>query len=406
MGDFNQMVVLDQVRRAPGGSSRVELAAATGLSLQAISNIVGRLIALGLVVEGERRAEGRGKPRTMLHLHPQGAYALGVHIDPVVVTSVLVDLSGDAVEKTVVDTPAGPEAVVEAVAAAARGMLESAGVDRARVLGLGVAAPGPVDFASGSVVHPPLLAGWERVPIRSMVAEATGFEVVLEKDVSAAMVAELWRGERMLHGTSVFFYTGFGVAAAVAVDGELVRGSSRNAGEIGHLIVDADGPPCTCGSRGCIGASAAAQTLVDEAVARGVLAAATPAASPRELDAALTAVGEAASAGDAVAAEILTVSARRVARGITTVADLLDARVVVFGGPAWSRLAPHYLPVVRAELAAHATLRELHAVEVLGSSLGDHVGALGAASLVLDGLFTPRPSDLVVRRAAPAGRHG
>ncbi|WP_235915550.1 ROK family transcriptional regulator [Puerhibacterium puerhi] len=404
MGDFNQMVVLDQVRRAPGGSSRVELAGATGLSLQAISNIVGRLIALGLVVEGERRAEGRGKPRTMLHLNPRGAYALGVHVDPVVVTSVLVDLSGDAVAKTVVDTPTGPEAVVAAVAAATRGLLERAGVDREAVLGLGVAAPGPVDFASGAVVHPPLLAGWERVPIRSMVAEATGFDVVLEKDVSAAMVAELWRGERMLRGTSVFFYTGFGVAAAVAVDGELVRGSSRNAGEIGHLIVDADGPPCACGSRGCIGASAAAQTLVDEAVARGVLAPGTPAASPRELDAALTAVAEAASDGDAVAGEILTVSARRVARGITTVADLLDAQVVVFGGPAWSRLAPHYLPVVRAELAAHATLRELHAVEVLGSALGDHVGALGAASLVLDGLFTPRPSDLVVRRAAPAGR--
>ncbi|MFP3714075.1 ROK family protein [Puerhibacterium sp. TATVAM-FAB25] len=398
MGDFNQMVVLDQVRRAVGGSSRVELAAATGLSLQAISNIVGRLIALGLVVEGERRAEGRGKPRTMLHLDPQGAYALGVHIDPVVVTSVLVDLSGDAVEKTVVDTPTGPEAVVEAVAAATREMLQRAGVERAKVLGLGVAAPGPVDFPSGSVVHPPLLTGWDRVPVRSMVAEATGFDVVLEKDVSAAMVAELWRGERMLHGTSVFFYTGFGVAAAVAVDGELVRGSSRNAGEIGHLVVDADGPPCTCGSRGCIGVSAAAQTLVEEAVARGVLASGTPAASPRELDAALTAVGEAATAGDTAAAEILTVSARRVARGITTVVDLLDARVVVFGGPAWSRLAPHYLPVVRAELAAHATLRELHAVEVLGSSLGDHVGALGAASLVLDRLFTPRTSDLVVRQ--------
>lgn len=395
VGDFNQMVVLDQVRRAADGTSRSELAASTGLSLQAVSNIVARLIALGYVVEGERRTHGRGKPRTMLYLEPQGAFALGVHVDPVVVTSVLVDLDGRTVEKVVEPTPDGPEAVADAVAAAAAQMLERAGVDRTAVLGLGAAAPGPVDLAAGTVIRPPLLDGWEEVPVRELLAAATGFDVVLDKDVSAAMVAELWRGNRMLRGTSLFFYTGFGVAVAVAHDGELLAGSSRNAGEVGHLVVDSDGPLCGCGQRGCIGVSAAPATLVAEAVARGVLPPATPAATPAQLDAALTTLCRAAADGDADAAEILAVSARRVARGITVVADLVDAGVVVFGGPAWARLAPHYLPVVRRELTAQATLREVHAVEVLGSAVGDHVGAVGAASLVLDGLFTPRPSGLV-----------
>lgn len=395
VGDFNQMVVLDQVRRAPDGSSRSELAASTGLSLQAVSNIVARLISLGYVVEGERRAEGRGKPRTMLYLEPQGAYALGVHIDPVVVTSVLVDLDGHTVEKVVERTPDGPQAVADGVAAATAAMLERAGVDRTAVLGLGVAAPGPVDLPAGTVIRPPLLAGWDEVPVRDLLAAATGFDVVLDKDVSAAMVAELWRGNRMLRGTSLFFYTGFGVAVAVAHDGELLAGSSRNAGEVGHLMVDDEGPLCECGKRGCIGISAAPATLVAQAVAAGVLPPGTPASSPSELDAALTTLCRLAADGDDVATGILEVSARRVARGITVVADLVDAGVVVFGGPAWARLAPHYLPVVRRELTLEATLREVHAVEVLGSAVGDHVGAVGAASLVLDGLFTPRPSGLV-----------
>jgi len=399
MGDFNQMVVLDQIRRADDGLSRVELAASTGLSLQTISNIVTRLISRGLVVEGERRVEGRGKPRTMLHLDARGAFALGVHVDPVVVTAVLVDLRGGYVEKTVVETPRGPDALVAEVARGTARMLDDAGVRREDVLGLGVAAPGPIDMTTGRVIHPPLLEGWADVPLRDELAAATGLPVIVEKDVSAAMVAELWRGNRMLDGTSLFFYLGFGVAVAVAHEGELFAGSSRNAGEIGHLIVDSDGPQCTCGNRGCIGVSAAPATLVREAVARGVLDPATPATTPRELDAALTLVCRAAAAGDDVAAGILRTSARRVAHGITIVADLVDARVVVFGGPSWARLEPAYTAVVREELAARATLREMHPVEVLGSAVGEHVGAVGAASLVLDDVFTPRPSGLV---AAPS----
>ncbi|GGI05779.1 transcriptional regulator [Isoptericola cucumis] len=395
VGDFNQRVVLDRIRRAAHGVSRVELAASTGLSLQTISNIVTRLLARGLVVEGERKAEGRGKPRTMLHLDPRGAHALGVHVDPVVVTAVLTDLDGAVLQRRTLPTPVGPDALVSAVATTTRELLDAAGIEPAGVLGLGVAAPGPIDMSAGRVIHPPLLEGWSDVPLRDALARATGLDVLLEKDVSAAMVAELWRGNRMLRGTSLFFSMGFGVAAAVAHEGELFAGTSRNAGEVGHLIVDPDGPSCDCGHRGCIGVSAAPATLVRDAVDRGLLDPGTPRVTPRELDAALTRVCRQAGAGDRSAGDVLRTSARRVARGITIVADLVDADVVVFGGPSWSRLAPFYVPVVRAELAAHATLREMHPVEVLGSAVGDDVGAVGAASLVLDDAFAPRPSGLV-----------
>jgi predicted NBD/HSP70 family sugar kinase len=400
VGDFNQRVVLDRIRRATDGVSRVELAASTGLSLQTISNIVTRLRARGLVVEGERRVEGRGKPRTMLHLDPRGAYALGVHVDPAVVTAVLTDLDGEVVERRASATPVGPNALVSAVAAGAHELVAAAGISPDGVLGLGVAAPGPIDMESGRVVNPPLLDGWTEVPLRDALAAVTGYEVQLEKDVSAAMVAELWRGNRMRRGTSLFFYMGFGIAAAVAHDGELFAGTSRNAGEVGHLIVDNDGPLCECGRRGCIGVCAAPGTLVSEAVDRGILPADTPRTTPRELDAALTDVCRLAVAGDPGSAEVLRTSARRVAAGITIFADLVDASVVVFGGPSWGRLAPMYLPVVRAEVAAHATLREVHPVEVLGSAVGDDVGAVGAASLVLDDAFAPRPSGLVGRTGA------
>ncbi|WP_199224466.1 ROK family transcriptional regulator [Serinibacter arcticus] len=398
MGDYNQLVVLDHIRRARVSVSRVELAAVTGLSGQTISNVVGRLLEQGLVQEGERQITGRGKPRTLLHLRPGAGYALGAHIDPVSVTIVLLDLAGTIVERAVVTTPDGSPAVVAAIADEVARM--RALVPGGEVVGLGVAAPGPIDPEAGRVIHPPLMPSWGDVPLRDRLADATGLPTLLDKDVAAAMVAELWQGHHELHTTTLFVYLGFGIGFAFAREGEVLSGSSRNAGEIGHLIVDADGPPCFCGNRGCLGVSVALDRLVAEAVDGGVLPASTPRGTPAELDVAMGRLAAAGEAGDAVAREILDRAARRLARGIVIVSDLIDADGVVVGGANWARLAPYLSAAARTEFAGHATMRELHGVEVGGTALGPWIGAVGAASQVLDAAFTPHASLLV---AQPAG---
>ncbi|SDC34798.1 Sugar kinase of the NBD/HSP70 family, may contain an N-terminal HTH domain [Sanguibacter gelidistatuariae] len=395
MGGYNQMVVIDEIRRAPDGVSRVELAGLTGLSLQTISNICGRLLTDGVIVEGEKRSEGLGKPRTMLHLEPSAGYALGVHVDPVAMTIIVVDLDGEILEKRVVETPVGAENAIAAIVTTAEDLLDRSGILRSKVLGMGVAVPGPIDMDTGRVVRPPLLVGWDDVPLRDALGEALDMPVLLEKDVSAAMIAEMWQEVRLARGTAIFFYMGFGVAVAFAHGGELLAGSSRNAGEVGHLIVDGDGPLCSCGNRGCIGVSSSPMTFVDEAISRGILPETTVVAIPADVDRALTVLCAAAEGGDERAIDIIETSARRVAHGITILTDLVDADIVAFGGPCWSRLQGRFLPAVREELATRATLREMHPVEILGSTVGEHVGAVGAASLVLDDAFTPRPSGLL-----------
>ena len=395
MGDYNQRVVLDQIRRTRAGVSRVELVSATGLSAQTISNVVNRLVELGLVVEGDRQILGRGKPRTMLHLRAEAGFALGAHIDPVLVTLALVDLTGAVRVQSVVETPHGPDAVVAAIAEQVAALVAEAAIDPALILGLGVAAPGPIDATRGHVIHPPLLAGWGDYPLQERVATATGLETVIEKDVSAAMAAELWQGQHNLAGTTLFAYLGFGIGFAFSRRGELLPGTSRNAGEIGHLIVDADGPECDCGNRGCIGVSASLATLVGQAMEDGILPTTTPHDTPRQLDAAMAELVEAGAAGNEGAIAILATSARRIAHGIMVVADLLDADHVVFGGVNGDRLAPYLIEAASAEFASHASLRELHGVGVGGSAVGTWVGAVGAASIVLDAAFTPKASTLV-----------
>ena len=158
MGDFNLTVILDAIRRSSGGLSRVELAQIVGLSPQTISNISRRLLDQNLIVEAGKEGTGPGKPRTILRLNPKGMYALGVHLDPAVTTFVVLDLVGSVVRHARIDTPGGndPSAVITTIADQIGRLVDDSGVDRDRIAGLGVAAPGPIDLDNGTVVDPPL----------------------------------------------------------------------------------------------------------------------------------------------------------------------------------------------------------------------------------------------------------
>jgi predicted NBD/HSP70 family sugar kinase len=408
IADFNQAVILDAVRHAPDGLSRVELAELTGLSAQAVSNITRRLLDRELITEaGTLVPAGRGKPRTLLRLHPTGHFAIGVHIDPTVTTVALLDLVGDVVAsvRTLPASATSPSELVAAITEAAAGLIASTGVDAGRVLGLGIAAPGPLDPGTGVVLEPPLLPDWTRVGLRELLHEATGYPVVLHKDAAAAALAELWRGSAAALADFVFLYLGTGLGAGLVLGGELLGGSTNNAGEIGHLMVDADGPRCRCGQRGCVGIACMPRTLVAEAADAGLLPRPAPDTGDREIDELFTELCGLAT-HDGRARPILERSALRLARGAATIANVLDVRAVVFGGPIWDRISDVFLPILRDTLLTTTEARDVHPVAALSSSLGPDVGAIGAGCLVLEHSFSTRPSTLLLgpRDDQPATR--
>jgi predicted NBD/HSP70 family sugar kinase len=394
IADFNQAVILDAVRHAPDGLSRVELAELTGLSAQAVSNITRRLLDRDLITEaGTLLPVGRGKPRTLLRLHPTGGFAIGVHVDPTVTTVALLDLVGDVVAsvRTHPASATSPAELVTAVTDAAAGLVSSTRVDARRVLGMGIAAPGPFDPGTGVVLEPPLLPDWTRVGLRQLLHEATGYPVVLHKDAAAAALAELWRGSAIGLADFAFLYLGTGLGAGVVIGGELLGGSTNNAGEIGHLMVDANGPRCSCGQRGCVGPACMPRHLVAEAADAGLLPRPAPDAGDREIDELFTVMCRLPAARP-----VLERSATRLARAAATVSNLLDVRAVVFGGPIWDRISDVFLPILRDTLLTTTEARHVHPVAALGSSLGPDVGAIGAGCLVLEHSFSTRPSTLLL----------
>ncbi|MGN7190763.1 ROK family transcriptional regulator [Curtobacterium sp. MCBA15_004] len=441
IGGFNRTVVLDAVRRSPDGLSRVELAARTGLSAQTVSNVTRFLIDAGMIVESGTVVAGRGKPRTILRLEASSRFAVGVHVDPAVVTYVLLDLAGSVVAESTTSTPSAedPTEVVHTIASAVGRLVGGAGVDVDAVLGVGIASPGPIDVDAGVVLDPPFLPRWRDVPLRDAIAEATGFPVLLEKDVTAAVVGEMFlAGESSARNFAfVYFGTGFGVG--LAIDHEPVRGVGSNAGDAGHIMVEQGalaGTPEGSGSRGEVGATVAPGRLLRVGAARGLRlgvdgtrgghggavadggglggGAGEPGAGAGAgvldvgvLDVGVedvaavqrswAALGEAIRAGDPAAVSLAADAGTVMGNAVVLIVNLLDVDRVVFGGPFWSDIAPVALPAAREAVIGSRNLVPKHPIAVQDSGRGADVAAVGAACLVLDAALSPRASALLIR---------
>lgn len=403
VGGYNQSVILDAIRRAEGGISRVEVAQRTGLSAQTASNVCRRLLDEGLIREAGTQTAGVGKPRTILELEPRGRFAVGVHLDPSIITVVLLDLAGSVLAHRTIPTDSADRArrTIERIAVVVDDVLASADIPLERVMGAGIAAPGPVDVTSGTVLNPPLLSHWQRVPMRDALAERLALPVLLEKDVTAAAVAELWMRSDAERGNMIFFYYGTGVGAGLVVQGEVIRGSSGNAGDIGSMIVGGEGPHNDGPEhrRWRLGDAVMPRYLVREAIDRGALA-----KPPGELGTGavrdlFTRLARAAASAEPLPSELFSGVAEDIAVGLVQLINALDVNHVVFGGPFWGAVSSFLLPKVAELVRGSAVLVSPHPIAFVESAVGDDVAAVGAACLVLDHALSPRPAGLLIQRA-------
>ena len=325
-------------------------------------------------------------------------YAVGVHLDPAVLTFVVLDLLGAVVRHSTDHHPARhrPRAVIDTIADEIKRLILDSGVDPDRIAGLGVASPGPIDLNEGAVVDPPLLPGWDHVGLRDALAEATGLSTLMDKDVTSAAVAETWAGGPSGEGSFVFMYMGTGIGCGIVLNDEVVRGTSGNAGEIGHIIVDPGGALCDCGQHGCVKSSAIPQVLVAQAEAAGVLDGSLQdrsAPAVQERFAEFCAIADAGN--DAGQGNHSTV---RRARGPCR----LGRHQRPGRGPRGVRRPVLDLPLSGLPGAdpglvdANSATRKIHGIEVVGTGVGEDVGAVGAACLVLEHTLAPRSQRLLL----------
>ncbi|WP_208749786.1 ROK family protein [Arthrobacter sp. PM3] len=233
--------------------SRAQLTRQTGLNRSTVGTLIGQLISLGLVFETAPAGEGQvGRPSPEVHPSPSVA-ALAVNPEVDAVTIGLVSLGGKVQKKIRFETeriPTAREAVniASAVIAGMRTELDAS----YRITGIGMAVPGLVNRDDGVVRHAPHL-GWRNEPVARMLAEATGYPCQAANDASLGAEAELIFGAGAGRANLIYLNGGAsGIGGGIIADGQLLRGASGYAGELGHTFVRTGGTTCHCGATGCL----------------------------------------------------------------------------------------------------------------------------------------------------------
>jgi len=319
-----------------GPQSRVSLARRLGLSSAAVTKAARPLLDAGYLTEHaatERTGPGAGRPASPLSVRSDREFFVGVKLTGDELIGVVCDLTAQvrAVAHRPLPDPE-PGKVIAEIAALVDELLGGHPDYRSRTGRLGLAVSGDVDRSTGLVRYSPFLR-WHDVPLAKLAAAATGLVVTVDNDVKALTTAEHWFGEGAGADSFALVTVGTGIGCGLVVNGRPVSGSHGVAGEIGHLSVDATGPLCHCGGRGCI-----------EAIAgTGPIVAAAQAVTGRD---ALTIDDAVALArgGDARVAAIFARAGEAIGLGIAAVANLVGpARIVVSGEglSAYDLFEPH-----------------------------------------------------------------
>ncbi|AXI81550.1 ROK family transcriptional regulator [Peterkaempfera bronchialis] len=389
----NLALVLQEVA-AGAPLSRAEVAAASGLTRAAVSSLVEELIGAGLLAELGPAPSGRvGRPGTALTLNPQGPAGLGAEIGVEHLAACVVDLRGEARVWTRIaaDNRGRPAAEVLADLAALLRTVAAEAAPALRPAGLGIAVPGLVGAEPGLVRRAANL-GWSDVPVIALLRselrlagapDLAALPAEVDNEANLGGLAELWLGDHAGTGDFVHISAEAGIGAALIVAGRLFRGARGFAGELGHVPVEPDGPPCACGSRGC---------LEQYAGERAVLRAAGPgsaradtghssgeAGSGRDWIALLA---DRAADGDPAVLAALDRAGTALGTAVAGAVNLIDPASVILGG-GYAELGEWLLPGMRRELTARVTVRPWSDDWLAVSVLGRRGPLLGAAAGVV-----------------------
>ncbi|QPL05514.1 MULTISPECIES: ROK family transcriptional regulator [Actinomyces] len=380
-------LILASIRRAGDGLTRAQISRATRIAPQTVSNVTRDLLAEGLLREtGVVPPEGRGRPGTVLELNPSGGYAAGIHLDPSALSIVVVDLLGHIVAEDhgPLPSPVSADAIVEHARSTVERLCAQAGVASEQLLGIGLAVPGPVNHEDGTT-SPPLLPGLGTVPLRRLLAEATGHLVLIDKDLPAMAQGHLWTGEAHEGDTFILLYMGAGTGMATVVDGRVLHGQTGNAGETMHLPGN---PFSTRPGSHFLGDSLSERILALQARNRG-LALPHPADTwdPHSISENLTALIALARAGDADARAVFEDAGETLAATTLALTEVLDISTVIMTGLVWQSLEDLVAPTLHARLAGHTIHGVARPISISTSAMGRNVGTIGAACLVLESVL-------------------
>ena len=313
-------------------------------------------------------------------------YLLGHDIGGTKLAVTVADRNGKILHKIRRPTEAerGPRAVVASLVDMSREAMAGAALSPAELAGVGVSCGGPLDTETGVVYAPPNLPGWDEVPLKAWLESALSLPVYVENDANASALAEWSFGAGRGCRHMVYMTMSTGIGGGIILDGRLYRGPNDTAGEVGHMTIVENGPPCGCGKRGCLEALCSGPSIARRAREKAQaapdsllvdLAGGDPACITAET------VMDAARQEDPAARQIVDETARYMAVGLGNIVNILNPEVIVIG-TILVKAQDLLLEPIRAYLRRETWPRVYDTVRVVPAGLGDEVGDLAAIAVI------------------------
>jgi glucokinase-like ROK family protein len=362
----------------------------TGLAKSTVSVYVERLVSVGLIRE-EIRPGGK---RRRLKVAESAGYVVGVDLGQTHLNVGLCDLEGDVLDiiKAEVDLlHETPESILAQVVNAANTLSSRNAFSPAALFGIGFGLPGPVDYAHGVPVSPPVMPGWDRFPLASVLHREFTCPVFVDNDVNVMALAERDKGAASEERDFIFIKAGTGIGSGLVVDGRIYRGAKGAAGDIGHIGAGEDNTLCHCGNRGCLEAVAGGRALVNRAAEAARSGASRFLAKRFAEGEAITPelIGLGAATGDEECLRIIITAGKTLGDVLAKLVNFFNPSLIVVGG-GLSNLGERYAASIRESIYRRSTPLATADLVIKRSTLGETAGVIGSAILVLDEIFSQK----------------
>ena len=371
--------------------TRAQIMAVTGLSRSTVAQRLDALIAHGYIAPAATENSTGGRPAGAFQINAEAGVMLLASIGAGAMQVAVCDMGRTILARQShgVSVADGPIAVLGEVMAHFDQLLAEVKRTRADVKGIGIGVPGPVEFAEGRVVRPPIMTGWDGYRVPDFFAADYACPIVVDKDANLMALGE-HRGAWPDVTHMLFIKISTGIGTGLIMDGALQRGAQGAAGDLGHLFVGNIEPEhsenCRCGNTGCLEAYASGWAICRDLTARG-----HKAENVRDI-AAL------AQQGVRDAIELLQTSGRLIGESVAVAVSLLNPSLVVLGGEL-ALCQGYVLAAVRETVYRRSLPLATRNLQIATSKLGHDAGLMGAAQLVSDAVFAPAVVDSVLEQA-------
>lgn len=406
---LDELVTLLDLVRFEVALTKPDLVRHSGLGRNVVSQRVEELIGYRLVTDGDLRRTTGGRAARELTLNVDAGVVLVAFLGATGCVMGITDLSGRILgsHDEEWDIAVGPEATIDRVREVFDDLLGSSAVpDGAQLYGIGIGVPGPVEMSSGRPFSPPIMPRWDGYPVRDHLAERYRVPVWVDNEVNLMALGELHHGQARGERNVICVKIGTGIGAGLISDGRLHRGAQGCAGDIGHVAVtEATGVMCRCGNLGCLEALAGGAALARDGATAAAEGRSPGIAKLLETGKPVTAadISRVAQNGDHAAMELMTRSGRLVGETLATLVNFFDPSLVIVGG-AVAEGSNLVLAAIRGTVYRRSLPLATRDLRIVLSSLGRDSGLLGAARMVIDGLFSREVMGLWLADGSPAGR--